>query len=94
MAEAENQPTSLYVSNLDTFMTEDLIKGLLSSEKGLTNVKLIRDKTTNALSGYGFLDFTTHADAQAALLKLHGSSLPGSSRILRLNWAQFADRKM
>lgn len=48
---------SLWIGDLDSYMDEHFIAGLFAHTGEVVNVKLIRDKTTGAPSGYGFIDF-------------------------------------
>lgn len=83
---AEQNQTTLWVSNLDPSLSEEAIRKLFANQKGITNIKMIKD-TNGRLSGYGFLEFASNEDAIQALQKYSGLTLPGSSLPLRVNWA-------
>jgi RNA recognition motif-containing protein len=55
-------------------------------------VKLIRDKVTGYLSGYGFIEFETHEAAAAALERYNGQLVKGTAVRYRLNWGAGGQR--
>ncbi|KAJ1549913.1 hypothetical protein HK405_001936, partial [Cladochytrium tenue] len=50
-------------------------------------VKMIRDKASGTCAGYCFVDFASHESAVRQLTTVQGSSIPGTNRIFKLNWA-------
>jgi cold-inducible RNA-binding protein len=77
----------LYIGNLEYGVTEDDIKGLIES-KGLTvkEVKIIIDKYSGKSKGFGFAEFETDEQAQAAIDALNEQELNG--RKLTVNKAR------
>ncbi|KAJ2823376.1 E3 ubiquitin-protein ligase pub1, partial [Coemansia erecta] len=64
---------SLYVGNLDPQVTEQILFEVFSAVRPVMGVKIIVDKR-QAQGGlnYGFVEFASHQDAEAALQNLNG----------------------
>ncbi len=77
----------LYIGNLNFDTTENDIKALIE-EKGLTvkEVKVISDKYSGRSKGFGFAEFETDEQAQAAIDALNQQELAG--RKLTVNKAK------
>ena len=77
----------LYIGNLEYGTTEDDLKGLIQG-KGLTvkEVKIITDKFTGKSKGFGFAEFDTEEQAQAAIDALNEQEFNG--RKLTVNKAR------
>eukprot|EP00210_Caulerpa_lentillifera_P005277 g5042.t1 len=84
MTEKSN-PNTLYVGNLHAFVDENTLQDVFSYAGLLEQVKLVRDKTTGANAGYGFVKYYEPRSAQIALQTLAGKVIYG--REVRLNWA-------
>lgn len=68
----------LYIGNLEFGVTESDLKGFIES-KGLTvkEVKIISDKFSGRSKGFGFAEFDTEEQAQAAIDALNEQELNG-----------------
>ena len=55
----------------------------------MTSVKVIRNKQTGQLEGYGFVEFTSRAAAERVLQAFNGQLMPGAEQTFRLNWAAY-----
>lgn len=77
----------LYIGNLEFGVTEDDLRGLIQG-KGITTkeVKVITDKFSGRSKGFGFAEFDTEEQAQAAIDALNGQELNG--RKLTVNKAR------
>ncbi|MFA5271460.1 MAG: RNA-binding protein [Candidatus Omnitrophota bacterium] len=77
----------LYIGNLEFGVTDTDLKTFME-EKGLTvkEVKIISDKFSGRSKGFGFAEFDTPEQAQAAIDALNGQELNG--RALRVSKAQ------
>ena len=53
----------------------------------VVNVKVIKDKVTGGSAGYCFIDFPSAAAASKLLATYNGTTVPGSSKVFKLNWA-------
>ncbi|KAF6174293.1 hypothetical protein GIB67_040786 [Kingdonia uniflora] len=72
---------SVYVGNIHTSVTEQLLQEVFSSTGALEGCKLIRkDK-----SSYGFVDYFDRRSAAVAILNLNGRHLFGQP--IKVNWA-------
>ncbi len=77
----------LYVGNLPFSASEDQIRDLFSqNDRSVTEVKLITDRDTGRLRGFGFVEMGSQADAEGAISELNGHSLEG--RALTVNEAK------
>uniref|UniRef100_A0A453N7U8 RRM domain-containing protein n=1 Tax=Aegilops tauschii subsp. strangulata TaxID=200361 RepID=A0A453N7U8_AEGTS len=56
------------------------------------SVKLIRDKQTGQLQGYGFIEFTSRAGAERVLQTFNGAMMPNVEMAYRLNWATAGEK--
>lgn len=52
-------------------------------------MKLIRNKQTGQLEGYGFIEFANRAAAERVLQTYNGTLMPNVEQNFRLNWASF-----
>ncbi|MBU1122750.1 MAG: RNA-binding protein [Candidatus Omnitrophica bacterium] len=77
----------LYIGNLEYGVTEESLKAFIE-EKGLTvsSVKLITDKYSGKSKGFGFAEFETEDQAQAAVDSLNEQEFNG--RKLTVNKAR------
>lgn len=68
----------LYIGNLEFGVTESDLKGFIES-KGLTvkEVRVITDKFSGRSKGFGFAEFETEEQAQAAIDALNEQELNG-----------------
>ncbi|MDD5584465.1 MAG: RNA-binding protein [Candidatus Omnitrophica bacterium] len=82
-----DEEKKLYVGNLEFGVTEEELRKYIE-EKGLTvkEVKIISDKFTGKSKGFGFAEFETEEQAQAAIDALDGKDLNG--RTLRVSRAR------
>eukprot|EP00026_Physarum_polycephalum_P010265 Phypoly_transcript_10422.p1 GENE.Phypoly_transcript_10422~~Phypoly_transcript_10422.p1 ORF type:complete len:417 (+),score=83.18 Phypoly_transcript_10422:35-1252(+) len=86
VASPEEQKT-LWVGDIEQWMDETYVMNLFSHVGEVVNVKLIRDKNTMIPSGYGFVEFASHATAVKILENYNGTPIPNAGRSFRLNWA-------
>ena len=81
---------TLWIGELEYYMTEEWLLQLFLNMGFSTHVKLIRDRTSQTMSGYGFVEFGSHEDARRVLESYNGREIPGTNgKVLRLNWASF-----
>lgn len=72
--------TKLYVGNLGFSVTREDLNNLFSNHGEVRDAKLIEGK------GFGFVEMSNQAEAEAAKKALHGSDFKG--RALKVNIAQ------
>ncbi|KHK00590.1 RNA recognition motif domain-containing protein [Desulfovibrio sp. TomC] len=75
----------LYVGNLPFSTNEDELRDLFAAYGEVTSVKLIEDRETGRLRGFGFVEMAADG-ADAAMQGLNGKAFGG--RDLRVNEAE------
>ena len=78
---------TLWLGELETWMTEDWLRQLFMSVGEQVTVKSIRDKTTGLPANYCFLEFGSSQGASKSLAALNGTVVPGTNKALRMNWS-------
>lgn len=68
-------------------MDESYVRKLFNNDSSISSVKLIRDKNTFQLAGYGFVEFKTHPDCQRIMKNYNGKYMGNTKKIFKLNWA-------
>ncbi len=77
----------LYVGNLSYDSTEDSIRAAFAEGgRNVTDVHVMTDRETGRPRGFAFVEFSTDAEALAAIEQLDGQALDG--RNLRVNEAR------
>jgi len=77
---------NIYVGNLPKTADEQAIRKLFEEHGEVTEVKLIKDKFTDELRGFGFVEMPSKADAEKAIQEVNGTELEG--RTLTANEAR------
>jgi ELAV like protein 2/3/4 len=85
-AELLSSRTNLIVNYLPQTMTGDELKRLFESIGPLESCKLVRNKLNNQSLCYGFVNFATVADADAALRTLNGIKI--ENKIIKVSLAR------
>ncbi|MBI4369327.1 MAG: RNA-binding protein [Elusimicrobia bacterium] len=78
--------TRLFVGNLPFDTTEETLRNAFAAVGQVDNVRIITDRNTGRSRGFGFVEMTDAAAAQAAIEKLNKSKL--GNRDLTVNEAQ------
>ena len=79
--------TRLYVGNLSFKTSEDTLRAAFEQGGGkVVEVKIVTDRDTGQPRGFGFVEMSTPAEAQAAISAWDGQQLDGRS--LKVNEAQ------
>lgn len=81
----QNQNNKIYVGNLSYSTNEGELETLFSQYGEITNINLITDRETGRFRGFGFIEFSTPDQAEAAL-KLNGQTF--QERSLKVNLAR------
>jgi len=76
----------LYVGGLPYAVTEDKLKEIFSAHGTVESARVITDRFTGRSRGFGFVEMTEDAEAQAAIDSLNGTELEG--RTLTVNEAR------
>ncbi|XP_075493918.1 LOW QUALITY PROTEIN: uncharacterized protein LOC142531604 [Primulina tabacum] len=79
-AAERNQDATVYVGNLETKASEELLWELFVQAGPVVNVYVPKDRVTNARQGYGFVEFRSEEDADYAIkvlnmIKLYGKAI-------------------
>lgn len=69
----------LYVGNLPYQVDETELQQLFARCGQVESVTVMRDQATGRARGFGFVEMSTHEDAQKAIDTLNGSELGGRS---------------
>src|SRR6185436_4830306 len=67
----------LYVGNLPYSATEASLREAFSASGTVETVNLITDRDTGQSKGFGFIEMSTDAEAQAATQAMNGASFDG-----------------
>ena len=76
----------VYVGNLASTIDEAQFKDLVTPFGSPDSVNLIKDRTTGASRGFGFVEFQDDAQAKAAIAGLNGKEVGGKT--LKVNESQ------
>lgn len=74
----------IYVGNLPYSVTDASLKSNFSEFGDVTSAKVMMDRGTGQSKGFGFVEMTSAAFAQAAIAALHGMSVDGRSIVVSL----------
>jgi len=76
-SEASPKWTNIYIKHLDKSVTEEKLKELFSPFGTITSVVIMMDDKTNESKGFGFINFETHEQAQAAVEAMNEKEIEG-----------------
>jgi RNA recognition motif-containing protein len=69
----------LYVGGLPYSVTDEQLSELFESHGTVESAKVITDRYTDRSRGFGFVEMSTQAEAEAAIQALNGTELEGRS---------------
>ncbi|XWS12821.1 hypothetical protein CRYUN_Cryun37aG0123200 [Craigia yunnanensis] len=81
---------TLWIGDLQYYMDENYLLSCFSQTGEVASVKIIRNKQTGQMEGYGFIEFVSRAAAERVLQTYNGAPLPHVEGNYRLNWASFS----
>ncbi|HHT9119902.1 MAG TPA: RNA recognition motif domain-containing protein [Candidatus Hypogeohydataceae bacterium YC41] len=81
----------LYVGNLGSSITREMLETLFSTVGKVESVNVIMDKYTGQPRGFGFVEMSNNQEAQEAINKLNGQSL--GDRTITVNEARAEERR-
>jgi len=76
----------LYVGNLAYGVTDSTLESLLEPHGTVQSAQVIMDRETGRSKGFGFVEMSSDAEAQAAISALNGQEVEG--RELKVNEAK------
>ena len=68
---------NIYVGNLSPDVKDETIREAFESFGEVTSARVIKDKYSGQSRGFGFVEMTTHSQAQTAIKSLNGKNLLG-----------------
>ena len=77
---------NIYVGNISRESSEDTIRKAFEQYGRVDSVSLIKDKYTNILKGFGFVEMPNKDEAENAIQNLNGKMVDG--RALTVNQAK------
>jgi RNA recognition motif-containing protein len=90
---AADEVKTLWIGDLQPWMDESYIYNCFAATGEVQSVKLIRDKQSGQLQGYGFVEFTSRAAADRILQTYNGQMMPNVEMVFRLNWASAGEKR-
>jgi RNA recognition motif-containing protein len=78
--------SKIYVGGLPYSATEQQLTDLFAAHGAVASARIITDKFTGQSRGFGFVEMSSDAEAQAAITALNGSEMGG--RTLTVNEAR------
>ena len=73
---------NIYVGNLPRTTNEETVRMLFEEYGEVTEIKLISDRNTGELRGFGFVEMPSKAEAQKAMQEIDGTELEGRTLIV------------
>ncbi|KAH9748058.1 hypothetical protein KPL70_004910 [Citrus sinensis] len=80
---------TLWIGDLQYWMDETYLNTCFAHTGEVVAVKVIRNKQTGQIEGYGFIEFISRAGAERVLQTFNGTPMPNGEQNFRLNWASF-----
>lgn len=80
---------TLFIGNISFNATNEVISEVFSEHGTITRVSLPTDRETGNPKGFGYVDFSSTEEAQAALEALNGTDIEGRS--IRIDFAAARD---
>ncbi|XP_021294045.1 polyadenylate-binding protein RBP45B-like [Herrania umbratica] len=81
---------TLWIGDLQYYMDENYLLSCFAQTGEVVSVKVIRNKQTGQVEGYGFIEFVSRAAAERVLQTYNGTPMPNGENNYRLNWASFS----
>ena len=78
--------TKLYVGNLAYTVTDSVLEQMFAAHGTVQSAQVIMDRDTGRSKGFGFVEMSSDAEAQAAIQALNGKEVDG--RALTVNEAR------
>ena len=72
----------IYVGNLSYGTSEETFRSMFEEHGQVESVKLVRDRETGRLKGFGFVEMATAEGAQAAISALNGQEMDGRKLVV------------
>jgi RNA recognition motif-containing protein len=82
----EDYVKNIFVGNLSFGATEDALRSMFEAYGTVDRVNVVTDRDTGRARGFGFVEMSVNAEADAAIAGLNGKELDG--RALNVNEAR------
>jgi RNA recognition motif-containing protein len=69
---------NIYIGNLSYNTTEDTLKALFAEFGEVETIKLIKDRFSGRLKGFGFIEMPSNSEADQAIKALNGNRIDGN----------------
>ncbi|AEE83337.1 RNA-binding (RRM/RBD/RNP motifs) family protein [Arabidopsis thaliana] len=69
--------TRVYVGNLSPTTTDDMLREAFSGYGNVVDAIVMRDRYTDRSRGFGFVTYSSHSEAEAAVSGMDGKELNG-----------------
>ncbi len=76
--------SKIYVGNLPYTVDDDSLRHNFSEFGGVASAKVMMDRDTGRSKGFGFVEMSSSAEAEAAIEGLNGMSVGGRSIVVNL----------
>ncbi|MEN9384452.1 MAG: hypothetical protein RL323_1595 [Pseudomonadota bacterium] len=76
--------SKIYVGNLPYTVDDDSLRHNFSEFGGVASAKVMMDRDTGRSKGFGFVEMSSSAEAEAAIQGLNGMSVGGRSIVVNL----------
>ena len=73
---------NIYVGNLPKNTTEEAVREIFAKYGEVSEVKLIKDRYSDELRGFGFVEMPSKSDAQKSIQEVDGTELDGHTLIV------------
>lgn len=73
---------NIYVGNLSKTINEEVVRKAFEVFGDVGEVKLIKERFTNVMRGFGFVEMPSKKQGEEAIAKLNGSILDGRNIIV------------
>lgn len=77
---------NIHVSNLDISVTEDDLRGLFSPFGEVSNVNVVKERSTGRSKGYAFVEIPNNSEADKAMKALNGTRF--KEQLIKLSQAK------
>jgi RNA recognition motif-containing protein len=74
--------TKLFVGSLPWSASDEDLQNAFAAHGNVLSAKVVTDKETRRSRGFGFVEFETESEANAAIQALNGSELKGRNIIV------------
>lgn len=86
MSKSETKQMNIYVSNLSFDITDAELAQLFEAHGRVDKASVIKDRDTGRSRGFGFVEMSEKAEAEAAIQAMNGKEIKG--RALNVNEAR------